>query len=133
DDEEQITNVDFKGITFNRFYEVIGRLVHGVLYRLYYYKVGMSLRLGLKELKTNEDVHGFMRLTYESKWAIDLYDEHFHYDVLHFVDASRNDIQIENSDEYSFSDKQEQIEFVDFHSVGEENVITKNITTQDPF
>ncbi|GJT74445.1 hypothetical protein Tco_1041170, partial [Tanacetum coccineum] len=68
-------------------------------YRLYYCKVGMPIRLGLTELKTNDDVQEFMRLRYISKWVIDLYTEHFDYDVLDFIDAS----QIENVSETMMS------------------------------
>ncbi|GJS73876.1 hypothetical protein Tco_0706717 [Tanacetum coccineum] len=75
------------------------RLVHALLYRLYYCKVGMPIRLGLTELKTNDDVQEFMRLRYISKWVIDLYTEHFDYDVLDFIDAS----QIENVSETMMS------------------------------
>nr|GFA77526.1 splicing factor [Tanacetum cinerariifolium] len=38
-----------------------------------------------------------------------------------------------SSDEYYNSDECEEIEGVDFHTKGEENVVIKNLSTQDPF
>nr|GEU71015.1 splicing factor [Tanacetum cinerariifolium] len=76
----------------------------------------------------------FLRLGYEKKWYIDLYMEHFDYDVLDFVNEEANGvISSGSSDEYYSSDECEEIKGVDFHTEGEENGVIKNLSTQEPF
>ncbi|GKC68807.1 hypothetical protein Tco_1101405, partial [Tanacetum coccineum] len=57
------------------------------------------------------------------------------YDVLGFltIEGNVNDTPFESSDEYESSDDVEEIDYVDFHTEGEENVVIKNLSTQDPF
>ncbi|GJV73923.1 hypothetical protein Tco_1493918 [Tanacetum coccineum] len=61
--------------------------------------------------------------------------EHHDYDVLGFltIEGNVNDTPFESSDEYESSDDVEEIDYVDFHTKGEENVVIKNLRTQDPF
>ncbi|GJV29111.1 hypothetical protein Tco_1385559 [Tanacetum coccineum] len=90
--------------------------------------------INFEELKTNNDVDEFLRLGYEQKWYIDLYVEHFDFDVLNFVNEEANGvISSGSSDEYYSSDECEEIKGVDFYTEGEENVVIKNLSTQDPF
>ncbi|GKE33824.1 hypothetical protein Tco_1453146 [Tanacetum coccineum] len=92
------------------------------------------MNVGIRELKTDNDVEEFLRLGYEQKWYIDLYVEHFDYDVLGFINEEANGvISSGSSDEYYSSDECEEIEGVDFHTKMEENVVIKNLSIQDPF
>ncbi|GJX13876.1 hypothetical protein Tco_0205634 [Tanacetum coccineum] len=61
--------------------------------------------------------------------------EHFDYDVLDFLNDGDNvnETPYESSDEYYLSDEVEELDYVDFHTEGEENVVIKNQTTQDHF
>ena len=64
---------------------------------------------------------------------VDLYVEHFDYDVLGILVEEKNDNDSsEESDEYA-SNEDEEIDYVDFVTVGEDNVIIPNVTTTNPF
>lgn len=91
-DEKQIIDIDFEGMSFTDFHEVITRLVHGIVYRLYYYPLRTPLNVGIKEIKRDNDVEEFLRVGYENKWYIDLYVEHFDYDVMDFINEEANGI-----------------------------------------
>ncbi|GKB83555.1 hypothetical protein Tco_0950450 [Tanacetum coccineum] len=94
-----------------------------------------ELKDGIKELKTDKDVEDFLRAGYENKWFVNLYTEHHDYDVLDFltIDGNVNETPYKSSDEYYSSDEVEEIDYADFHTEGEENVVIKNLSTQDSF
>ena len=91
-DEKQITDIDFEGMTFSDFREIIRHLVHGIVHRLYYCPIRTPLNVGIKELKTDNDVKDFIRVGYENKWYVDLYVEHFDYDVMDFLNEEANGV-----------------------------------------
>ncbi|GJU45690.1 hypothetical protein Tco_1202956 [Tanacetum coccineum] len=89
---------------------------------------------GIKELKTNSDVQDFVKVGYENKWFVDLYVEHFDYDVIDFINKEANGVLSGgSSDEYYSSNEIEEFDDVDFHTEREKNVVIKNLTTHDPF
>nr|GEV24541.1 splicing factor [Tanacetum cinerariifolium] len=89
---------------------------------------------GIKELKTDSDVQDFVRVRYENKWFVDLYVEHFDYDVMDFINEEANGVLSGgSSDEYYSNDEIEEFDDVDFHTQWEENVVIKNLTTHDLF
>ena len=134
-DEKQITDIDFEGMSFDDLHEVIRHLVHGIVFRLYYCPIRTPLNVGIKELKTDNDVKDFIRVGYENKWYVDLYVEHFNYDVIDFLNEEANGVLSSGSsdDEYDSSDECEEFDDVDFHTEGDENVVIKNLSTKDPF
>ncbi|GJV47829.1 hypothetical protein Tco_1438041 [Tanacetum coccineum] len=82
----------------------------------------------------NSDVQDFVRVGYENKWFVDLYVEHFDYDVMDFINKEANEVLSGgSSDEYYSSIEIEEFDEVDFHTKREENVVIKNLTTHDPF
>ncbi|GKE31816.1 hypothetical protein Tco_1451138 [Tanacetum coccineum] len=104
-DEKQITDINIKGMSYVQFRDIIRHLVHGIVYRLYYCPLKTPLNVGIRELKTDNDVEEFIRLGYEQKWYIDLYVEHFDYDVLDFDNEEANRvISSGSSDEYYSND-----------------------------
>ena len=132
--EKQITDIDFEGMSFTDFREIIKHYVHGIVYRLYYCPLRTPLNVGIKEIKTDNDVQEFVRVGYDNKWYIDLYVEHFDYDIMDFINEEANGILSSgSSDEYYSSDECEDFPDVDFHNEGEDNVVIKNLTTKDPF
>ncbi|GJR69164.1 hypothetical protein Tco_0015229 [Tanacetum coccineum] len=132
---KQITYIDFEGMSFNDFHDVVSHLVLETVKRLYYCSIKSELKDGIKELKTYKDVDDFLRVGYENKWFVNLYTEHHDYDVLDFltIEGNVNETPFEYSDEYESSDEVKEIDYVDFHTKGEENVVIKNLSTQDPF
>ncbi|GJY83859.1 hypothetical protein Tco_0497235 [Tanacetum coccineum] len=133
-DEKQITDIHFEGMSYVQFREVIVKLVHGPVVTLYYCKVGTPLKLGIKIIKTDSDVDEFVNFAYRNKWQVNLYVEHSGYDALDIRDQEETmaDDGNESSDAY-FSSDEEDLSYVDFHTEVDDNVILKNVTTNDPF
>ena len=72
----------------DELFDVVRHLVHNPLRRLYYCKVGTPLRLGIKEIRNDDDVQSFLTCGYESKWVVDLYAEHLDEDALDVRDKT---------------------------------------------
>ncbi|GKB08905.1 splicing factor [Tanacetum coccineum] len=90
--------------------------------------------LGIKELKSDSDVEDFLKLGYDNGFMVDLYVEHYGYDVINLLKYENVVPQFSDSsdDEYSSVDR-EELENVDFYTTGEEDVIIKNLSTHDDF
>nr|GEV83231.1 hypothetical protein [Tanacetum cinerariifolium] len=83
---------------------------------------------------TDDNVEEFLNCGYEYKWIVDLYTKHFDYDVLDLIDFVTNvsggsDI----SDEYDYSEEDDDLDYVYFQTEGEENLIIPNVTSTDQF
>ncbi|GJY57951.1 folylpolyglutamate synthase isoform X8 [Tanacetum coccineum] len=118
-DEKQITDINFEGMSYVQFHDIIRHLVHGIFHRLYYCPMKTLLNVGIRELKIDNDVDEFLRVGYEQKWFVDLYVEHFDYDVLDFINEEANGvISSESSNEYYSSDECEEIEELFFRLKG---------------
>nr|GFA15926.1 splicing factor [Tanacetum cinerariifolium] len=61
-DLKQITDIDFEGMSFDVFRDIIKHLVHGTVYRLCYWPIRTPLNVGIKELKKDSDVEDFVRV-----------------------------------------------------------------------
>ncbi|GJR93509.1 hypothetical protein Tco_0265683 [Tanacetum coccineum] len=72
-----------------------------------------QLTLGIREIKSTQDIAEMMKIGYESGNEIDIIEE--------------------SDDEYYGSDNYEEIENVDFQTDGDESVVIKSISTHDPF
>ncbi|GKE00623.1 hypothetical protein Tco_1388606 [Tanacetum coccineum] len=121
-------------MSYDNLRELVRKLVHSHVPNLYYCKVGKTLKQGLCELKNDVDVQEFLRVGYESKWVVDLYTEHYEYDAMDYKISEGRDYESPNSsDAYCSSDDEEVIYYVDFYHGGEQNVVIKNITTNDHF
>ncbi|GKB06126.1 pentatricopeptide repeat-containing protein [Tanacetum coccineum] len=82
-------------------------MVHSPVSSLYYCKVGKTIKQGLCRLENDADVQEFLKTG--------------DYDFL------------DSSDAYCSSDDKHVIDYVDFYHEGEQGVVVKNITTNDPF
>ncbi|GJY91926.1 hypothetical protein Tco_0507708 [Tanacetum coccineum] len=58
---------------------------------------------------------------------------HAYYNDFLNEEGNGNQPHYESSDEYYSSDEVEEFDYVDFNTEGQENVVIKNLTTQDPF
>ncbi|GJS78556.1 calcium/proton exchanger [Tanacetum coccineum] len=122
-DEKQITYINFKGMSFDAFRDIIRHLVHAIVASLYYCKVGTSLRVDITALKNDAGVDDFVNLGYENKWVVYLYVEHNGYDVFDIRDQLEN--MVHNEDNESSDD--EELSFVDFHTEADNNVDWKKM------
>ncbi|GKD14601.1 hypothetical protein Tco_1199008, partial [Tanacetum coccineum] len=69
---------------------------------------------------------------YESKLVVDLYSEHYGYDVMDFRISQGIGYESGDSSDAYYSSDEEDIDYVYFFHEGEHNVVIKNITTNDP-
>ncbi|GKC65637.1 hypothetical protein Tco_1098235 [Tanacetum coccineum] len=87
--------------------------------------------LRIKESKTDDNVEEFLICGYENKWTVDLYIEHFDYDVLNLIDFVTNVSEGSDiSDEYYFSKEDDVLEYADFQTEGV--FVNNNIPEVDP-
>ncbi|GJX38358.1 calcium/proton exchanger [Tanacetum coccineum] len=102
-------------MSFEQLTEIVRRLVLGLLKTLYYSKTGKILGLGIKELKSDSDVDAFLKHGYDNGFMVNLYVEHFGYDVIDCLNYENAAQQFSDSsnDEYS-SDDGEDLKNVDF-------------------
>ena len=135
-DEKQITDLSFEGMSCVELFDVVSHLVHAPLKRLYYCKIGTPLRIGIKEIRNDDDVQAFVACGYESKWVVDLYAEHLDEDAIQCrnrTEAIETDEGYESSDYYCSSDEEEDLGDVEFFHETDENVEIKIVSTKDPF
>ncbi|GJX78081.1 hypothetical protein Tco_0324892 [Tanacetum coccineum] len=96
-----------------------------------------NLSLGVRDLNSTQDIADMLKVGYDNGNEIDMYVEHFGYDIMELAELERNEEQNHNSiessdDEYYGIDDCEEIENVDFQTEGK-SVVIKNISTHDPF
>nr|GEW31147.1 calcium/proton exchanger [Tanacetum cinerariifolium] len=121
-------------MSYDNLRELVGKLVHAPVNSLYYCKVRKTLKQGLCLLENDVDVQEFLKAGYESKWVVDLYVEHHGYDPMDYKNSNARDYESSgSSDTYCSSDDEHVINYVDFYHEGKQDVIVKNITTNDPF
>nr|GEV79966.1 calcium/proton exchanger [Tanacetum cinerariifolium] len=116
-------------MSYDNLRELVRKLVS-----LYYCKVGKKIKQGLWRLENDADVQYFLKTGYESKWVVDLYVEHHGYNPMDYKNSNDRDYESpDSSDAYCSSDDEQVIDYVDFYHEGEQDVVVKNITTNDPF
>nr|GEX23379.1 chloramphenicol acetyltransferase-like domain-containing protein [Tanacetum cinerariifolium] len=99
-----LTNTNFDEMTYVHLFEILKRLVPNGFEKVYYFKSDAKL-ISIREIRNDE-----LRKT-RIKAELDSSDDDYHYS----------------------DDDLEEIENVGFHTEGDDSVVIKNITTQDPF
>ncbi|GKD93601.1 hypothetical protein Tco_1373438, partial [Tanacetum coccineum] len=134
-----ITDTNFDEMSYEHLKEIAKKLVpHALFKKIYYCQTGVKLTLGLREFKSTQDIAEMIKVGYESGNEIDMYVEHFGYDIRDLIKLEVNEEHNHNSieesdDEYYGSDDYEEIENVDFQTEGDESLVIKSISTHDPF
>ncbi|GJT19136.1 hypothetical protein Tco_0877842 [Tanacetum coccineum] len=120
---KELNDTNFHNMLYDHLKEIALRLVpHGCFEKLYYCQTIVKLNLGLTEFRSNQDISDMLKVGYENGNAIDMYVEHFGYDIMEMAQADKNEEQNQNSIEssdvdYNSSDC-EEIENVDFSDCG---------------
>ncbi|GKE08360.1 hypothetical protein Tco_1411911 [Tanacetum coccineum] len=137
-----LTDTNFDEMTYVHLLEILKRLVPNGFEKVYYCKSGAKLT-SIREIKSDQDIVDLLKVGYDNGFQIDMYVDHFGYDIMEMVEYDRNKelrktrikAELDSSDDdYHYSDDDlEEIENVDFHTEGDDSVAIKNITTQDPF
>ncbi|GJW50178.1 zinc finger, PMZ-type containing protein [Tanacetum coccineum] len=134
-----MTDTNFDEMSYEVIKEIAKKLVPRALFeKIYYCQTGVKLTLGLREIKSTQDIAEMIKVGYESGNEINMSVEHFGYDIMELVklkvnqEDNHNNIE-ESDDEYYGSDDYEEIENVDFQTEGDESVVIKSISTHDPF
>nr|GEV20239.1 hypothetical protein [Tanacetum cinerariifolium] len=129
-------------MTYVHLLEILKRLVPNGFEKVYYCKSGAKLT-SIREIKSDQDIVDLLKVAYDNGFQINMYLDHFGYDIMEMVEYDRNKelrktrikAELDSSDDdYHYSNYDlEEIENVDFHTKGDDSVVIKNITTQDPF
>ncbi|GJS19913.1 hypothetical protein Tco_0448545 [Tanacetum coccineum] len=113
---KELNDTNLHDMSYEHLKEIALRLVpHGCFEKLYYCQTGGKLNLGLRELRSNQDIGDMLKVGYENRNEIDMYVEHFGHDIMELAELERNEEQNHNSiessdDEYYGSDDCEEIE-----------------------
>ncbi|GJV38187.1 hypothetical protein Tco_1410664 [Tanacetum coccineum] len=137
-----LTDTNFNEMSYEHLLEIVKRLVPKGFEKVYYCKTGAKL-IGIREIKSDQDITDMLKVGYDNNNKIDMFVDHFGYDIMKMVkwdineEMRKNRIKAElesSDDDYDYSDDDlKQIENVDFYTEGDDNVVIKNISTQDPF
>ncbi|GJX48599.1 hypothetical protein Tco_0273789 [Tanacetum coccineum] len=135
-------NANFDEMAYVHLLKILKRLVPNGFEKVYYCKSGAKLT-SIREIKSEQDIADLLKVGFGNGFQIDMYLDHFGYDIMEMVEYDRNEelrktrikAELDSSDDdYHYSDDDlEEIENVDFHTEGDDSVVIKNITTQDPF
>ncbi|GKC07955.1 hypothetical protein Tco_0999565 [Tanacetum coccineum] len=120
---KELNDTNFDEMSYEHLKEIALRLIpHACFEKIYYCQTGAKLSLGVRELKSTQDIADMLKVSYDNENEIDLYIEHFGYDIMELAELERNEEQNHNSigssdEEYYDSDDCEEIENVDFMSM----------------
>ncbi|GJS89380.1 zinc finger, CCHC-type containing protein [Tanacetum coccineum] len=138
-DLKVIDDVDFEEMLYVHMFDIIRRVVLISPTSLFFKLVDEPL-VGLKPLKTDEDVGLFVKALYENGSIIDLYYEHNGYDVMEMIQNEKTPKEQAvktlfkcNVDDDAPSNLEDLKDIVDFEVKGEENVVIFKNTTDDPW
>ncbi|GKB49183.1 calcium/proton exchanger, partial [Tanacetum coccineum] len=111
-DIKELNDTNFNEMSYEHLVEIIKWLV-GSFEKVYYYQTGAKLSLGIREIKSDQDIADMKKFDRNEE---------------------QNNNRIESSDDdYYSSDDCEEIKNVDFQTEGDDSVVIKNISTEDPF
>nr|GEW67745.1 F-box domain, leucine-rich repeat domain, L domain-like protein [Tanacetum cinerariifolium] len=80
---KKVNDSNFDETCYEKLLQIMKRLVpHGCCKRVYYCKTGAKLSVGIREIKSNQDIVEMLTVGYENGNIIDMYVEHFDYDVM---------------------------------------------------
>ncbi|GJT38446.1 hypothetical protein Tco_0938311 [Tanacetum coccineum] len=135
-DHRVVEDIDFEGVIYSEFCHIIRKLVIIAHVSYFYVKIGVQLNIGLKQLKTDEDLKEFVKAGSENDFKMDIYTEHNGYNVMEMI---RNDNLIDEVDDPPFSDTESQDslgdvkEVADFQTEDDSNVEIPKISSDDPW
>lgn len=131
-----VHNVNFEGVIYSEFCHTFRKLVGMAPSSYYYVKTGVPMNLGLKPLKTYEDLEAIEKAAQENDLKMDIYCEHSGYNVLEML---KNDNLVNQEDEQDFSDNENQDtlddvkDLVYFQTEDDSDVVIPKISTNDPW
>ncbi|GJU31593.1 calcium/proton exchanger [Tanacetum coccineum] len=119
---KEVNDTNFDEISYEDLLEIVKRLVpRGSFEKVYYCQTGVTLSLGIREIKSDQDIVDMLKVGYDNGNEIDMFVEHFGYDIMEMVEFEVNDEKNENMIDYSddnySSDDCVEIENVDFQRV----------------
>ncbi|GKE26294.1 hypothetical protein Tco_1441678 [Tanacetum coccineum] len=136
-----LTHTNFDEMTYVHLLEILKRLAPNGFEKVYYYKSCAKLT-SIRELKSYHDIVDLLKVGYDNGFQIDMYVDHFGYDIMEMVEWDRNDelrktrIKSESDssdDDYHYSDDDlEEIENVDFHTEGDDSKKGGSLSNFDP-
>ena len=129
-----ISDIQFEEMEVQDLFQIVERLVLNTVTGLYYCIPGTTLSIGIRALKSKDDMEEFMVLGYQNGNMMDLYHDFLDDDVLHYI---HNDNLHDYSADVREVDEElcedDEIDDVEFHTEGEQNVVFEKLTLDDPF
>ncbi|GKD31088.1 hypothetical protein Tco_1241866 [Tanacetum coccineum] len=117
---KEVNDTNFDEISYEDLLKIVKRLVpHGSFEKVYYCQTGVTLSLGIREIKSDQDIVDMLKVGYDNGNEIDMFVEHFGYGIMEMTEFDRNEEQKQNiiessDDDYYSSDDCQEIENVDF-------------------
>nr|GEV91462.1 hypothetical protein [Tanacetum cinerariifolium] len=136
---KELNDTNFNEMSYEHLLKIVKRIVpHSSFEKVYYCQTGAKLCLGIRDIKSDQDIIDMLKVGYNNGNAIDMFVEHFGYDIMERAKFDRNGEQKQNiiesyDDDYNSSDDYQEIENVDFQTEGDDSVVIKNISLEDPF
>ncbi|GKA53019.1 hypothetical protein Tco_0746334, partial [Tanacetum coccineum] len=132
-----LNEIRFEEMQIGIMYELLTELVlSNAIITLYYCLPDTTLTRGIRELKTDSDMAEFMRIGYENNKQMELFTEHYGYDVLEYTandNLVANNISDYEESDVSDYDGESDPENVDFHTEGEHGVHFERLSIDDAF
>nr|GEU99734.1 F-box domain, leucine-rich repeat domain, L domain-like protein [Tanacetum cinerariifolium] len=85
-----LTDTNFDEMTYVHILEILKRLVPNGFEKVYYCKSGAKLT-SLREIKSDQDIMDMLKVGYDNGFQIDMYHDHFGYDIMEMVEYDRNE------------------------------------------
>ncbi|GJR42492.1 hypothetical protein Tco_1310595 [Tanacetum coccineum] len=107
-----LIDTNFDEMTYVHLLEILKRLVPNGFEKVYYCKSGAKLT-SIREIKSDQDIMDKLKVGYDNGFQIDMYVDHFGYDIMEMVEYDRNEelrktrikAELDSSDDdYHYSD-----------------------------
>ncbi|GJS85515.1 hypothetical protein Tco_0752056 [Tanacetum coccineum] len=84
-----LIDTNFDEMTYVHLLEILKRLVPNGFEKVYYCKSGAKLT-SIREIKSDQDIVDMLKVGYDNGFQIDMYVDHFGYDIMEMVEWDRN-------------------------------------------
>ncbi|GKE72849.1 hypothetical protein Tco_1534890 [Tanacetum coccineum] len=85
-----LTDINFDEMTYVHLLEILKRLVPNGFEKVYYCKSGAKLS-SIRAIKSDQDIMDMLKAGYNNGCQIDVYVDHFGYDIMEMVEWDRNE------------------------------------------
>ncbi|GKB91783.1 hypothetical protein Tco_0964055 [Tanacetum coccineum] len=89
---KEVSDTNFDEMSYEHLLKIVKRLVpYGSFKKVYYCQTGANLRLGIREIKSDQDIADMLKVGYDNRNEIDMFVEHFGYNIMELAESERNE------------------------------------------